>query len=134
MEIGEVSRLSKLPSSTLRYYEEKGLIQSVARKGLKRVFMPDIIQKLALITLGRNAGLSLEEIGAMLLPDGLQVDRQLLLAKADELDKNIAEMTAMRDGLRHAAACKAPNHLECNTFLRLLNIAGKRWGRPQSKN
>lgn len=132
MEIGEVAKLSKLPASTLRFYEEKGLIQSTGRNGLKRVFASDVIQKLALITLGRNAGLSLEEIRKMLLPDGLQVDRQVLLSKADALDKQITEMTMMRDGLRHAAACKAPNHLECKTFLRLLNIAGKRWRRPQS--
>lgn len=134
MEIGEISKLSKLPTSTLRFYEEKGLIQSIGRKGLKRIFAPEVVEKLALITLGRNAGLSLDEIGGMLLPQGLQVDRILLLSKADDLDKKISEMTAMRDGLRHAAACKAESHLECQKFRRLLNIAGKRWGRPKSKS
>jgi hypothetical protein len=29
----------------------------------------------------------------------------------------------MRDGLRHAAACSAPSHMECPTFRRLLGIA-----------
>ncbi len=134
MEIGEVSKHSKLPASTLRFYEEKGLIHSIGRNGLKRIFSPDIMQKLALITLGRNAGLSLEEISEMLLPQGIQIDRQLLLSKAEDLDKKISEMTAMRNGLRHAAACKAPSHLECPTFLRLLNIASKRWGKPKSKS
>jgi len=131
MEIGEVSKLSGLPASTLRFYEEKGLIDSIGRKGLKRLFAPTIIEKLALITLGRNAGLSLEEISSMLLPQGLKVDRQLLLARADDLDQKIAEMTAMRDGLRHAAVCKAPSHMQCPKFLRLLNVASKRWGRPK---
>lgn len=134
MEIGEVSKRSKLPASTLRFYEEKGLIHSIGRNGLKRIFAPDILQKLALITLGRNAGLSLEEISEMLLPQGIQIDRQLLLSKAENLDKKISEMTAMRNGLRHAAACKAPSHLECPTFLRLLNIASKRWSKPQSRS
>lgn len=133
MNIGEVSKLSKLPASTLRYYEEKGLIRSIGRKGLKRVFSTDVIEKLALITLGQNAGLSLDEIGKMLLSQGLKIDRDLLLSRADDLDKKILEMTAMRDGLRHAAACKAPSHLECEKFLRILNISGKRWGRPQDK-
>lgn len=132
MEIGEVSKRSNLPASTLRFYEEKGLIHSIGRKGLKRIFAPDILQKLALITLGRNAGFSLEDIGEMLQPQGVQIDRQVLLSKAEDLDKKISEMTAMRNGLRHAAACKAPNHLECPTFLRLLNIASKRWGKPQA--
>ena len=130
MEIGEVSKQSGLPASTLRFYEEKGLIHSIGRKGLKRLFAPTIVEQLALITLGRNAGLSLEEISSMLLPQGLQVDRPLLLERADDLDKQIAEMTAMRDGLRHAAVCKAPSHMQCPKFLRLLNIASKRRGRP----
>jgi hypothetical protein len=29
----------------------------------------------------------------------------------------------MRDGLRHAAVCKAPSHMECPKFRRLLGIA-----------
>lgn len=143
MDIGEVSKIVKLPASTLRYYEEKGLIQSIGRNGLKRVYASDIIQRLALITLGRNAGLSLNEIASMLLANnskaanthtqGVNIDRQLLLLKADELDKKINNMTAMRDGLRHAAACSADNHLACPKFLRLLNIASKRKRRAKSK-
>lgn len=133
MDIGLVSKLSRLPVSTLRYYEEKGLIQSIGRKGLRRYFAQDVVDTLALISLGRNAGLSLDQIGEMLLPQGVQVDRGLLLSKANELDKKILEMTAMRDGLRHAAACKAENHMVCPKFLRLLNIAGKKWTRPMSK-
>jgi hypothetical protein len=29
----------------------------------------------------------------------------------------------MRDGLRHAVACRAPSHMECPTFQRLLRAA-----------
>ena len=133
MEIGEVSKFSKRPASTLRFYEEKGLIQSIGRNGLKRLFSTDVIQKPALISLGRSAGLSLDEINQMLLPEGLQVDRQLLLSKADKLDKKILEMTAMRNGLRHAAACKAPSHMECSKFRRLMDVAGKKCRRPKNK-
>ena len=66
MDIGKVSRWSGLPASTLRYYEEKGLIRSIGRNGLKRVFSESVIQRLALIALGREAGFSLDEIAAML--------------------------------------------------------------------
>ena len=126
MDIGEVAKESGLPASTLRFYEEKGLIQSTGRHGLRRLFAANVIQRLALITLGRNAGLSLDEIGAMFTPEGPNIDRTLLAAKADELDKKIKELTAMRDGLRHAASCPAPNHLECPKFMRLLGIAGRK--------
>lgn len=120
-DIAEVARRSGLPASTLRYYEEKGLIASAGRHGLRRVFRADILQRLALIALGRAAGLSLDEISRMFAPDGgLEVDRALLSARADELDARIRQLAAMRDGLRHAAACPAPSHLACPSFQRLL--------------
>lgn len=133
MDIGEVAKASGLPASTLRFYEEKGLIQSNGRNGLRRLFSANVIERLALISLGRNAGFSLDEIGEMFTPEGPDINRKLLAAKADELDRKIKELTAMRDGLRHAAACKAPNHFECPKFLRLLHAAGKNQARQPNK-
>lgn len=121
MDIAEVARASGVPASTLRFYEEKGLIAAVGRRGLRRVFDPRVLERLALIALGRSAGFSLDEIAQMFAPDGRpQIDRRALAAKAEELDGTIRKLTAMRNGLRHAAVCPAPSHLECPTFRRLL--------------
>jgi DNA-binding transcriptional MerR regulator len=133
IDITEVSKASGLPASTLRFYEEKGLIQSSGRLGLRRLFNANVIERLALISLARNAGFSLDEIGEMFTPQGPDINRELLLTKADELDKKIKELTAMRDGLRHAAACDAPSHFECPKFLRLLRVAGKNRLRKPNK-
>lgn len=124
MDITEVARQSGVPASALRFYEEKGLIASVGRQGLRRLFNPDVLERLALIALGRSAGFSLDEIARMFAPDGHpQIDRQLLADKAEELDKTIRKLSAMRDGLRHAAACRAPSHMECPKFRRILGLA-----------
>jgi DNA-binding transcriptional MerR regulator len=124
MDINEVARASGVPASTLRYYEEKGLIASVGRRGLRRTFEPRVVERLALIALGRAAGFSLEEIARIFAPDGRpRIDRRMLAGKADELDRTIRQLSAMRDGLRHAAACPAPSHLECPTFRRLMSAA-----------
>jgi DNA-binding transcriptional MerR regulator len=124
LDIGEVAQRSGLPASTLRYYEEKGLIATTGRRGLRRLFDPGVLERLGLIALGRAAGFSLDEIARMFASNGrARIDRQLLAAKADELDAKIRELTAMREGLRHAAACKAPSHMECPTFRRLLSAA-----------
>jgi DNA-binding transcriptional MerR regulator len=124
MDITEVARRSGVPASTLRFYEEKGLIASIGRRGLHRLFDPRVLERLALIALGRAAGFSLDEIALMFAPDGKpRIDRRVLAAKAEELDKTIRELTAMRDQLRHAAACPAPSHLECPTFRRFLRAA-----------
>lgn len=126
MDIAEVARRAGVPASTLRFYEDKGLIASVGRQGLRRVFDAAVLERLALIAMGRAAGFSLDEIGAMFAPDGrLQIDRSVLTGKADELDRTIRQLITMRDGLRHAAVCKAPSHLECPTFRRIMKAAGR---------
>ena len=124
MDITEVARRSGLPASTLRYYEEKRLIRSVGRSGLRRVFAPDVLERLSLIALGRAAGFALDDIARMFSPDGrVRIDRQMLAAKATQLDETIHRLAALRRGLRHAANCPASSHMECPTFRRLLREA-----------
>ena len=124
MDIAEVSRQSGVAASAIRFYEEKGLIASTGRRGLRRLFDAGVLDRLALVALGRAAGFSLDEIARMFAPDGrLRIDRAVLAAKAGELETRIARLSAMRDGLRHAAACPARSHLECPSFRRLLRAA-----------
>jgi DNA-binding transcriptional MerR regulator len=124
LDISEVAQRAGVPASTLRFYEEKGLIASTGRQGLRRRFDPGVLERLALIALGSAAGFSLDEIARMFAPDGRpRIDRRALAAKADELDATIRELGALRDGLRHAAKCPARSHLECPTFRRLLERA-----------
>ncbi|WP_443190239.1 helix-turn-helix domain-containing protein [Pseudomonas indica] len=139
MDIAEVAKRSGIPASTLRFYEKKGLIVSLSQQGTRRWFGPGILDQLALISLGQAAGLSLDEIRSMFSPDGTpNIDRQLLATKADEIDALIKRLEAMSKGLRHAAACPAPSHLECPTFKRLLKAASsgvieRRWNRAALK-
>lgn len=125
MTIGEVAGRSGLPSSTLRYYEEKGLIRSIGRRGLSRVFRADVLQQLSLIALGQSAGFSLNDIAAMLDADGQPaIDRRRLTEKADELDRTIERLSAVRDELRRAASCPAARHIECSMFQKMLKATG----------
>ena len=127
LDITEVAQRTGVAASTLRFYEEKGLIASVGRRGLRRQFAPGVLERLALIGLGRSAGFSLGEIGRMFAPDGqIRIDRQMLVAKVEELDRTIAKLSALRKGLRHAAACPAPSHMECPNFRRHLQAAAVR--------
>jgi hypothetical protein len=80
---------------------------------LRRVFDPDVLERLELIA-----------IALMFAPDGrLRIDRQMLAAKAEELDGTIRKLTELRDGLRHAAVCPEPSHMECPNFRRVLRAA-----------
>lgn len=127
MDIGTLSARTGLPASALRYYEEIGLITSAARHGLRRQFGPDALQRLSLVALGKSAGFRLQDIAAMLGKDGTpDLPRDALRARADALDRQARNLTALSNALRHAADCPAPTHLECPTFRRLLRIAVRR--------
>ncbi|HEX8374290.1 MAG TPA: helix-turn-helix domain-containing protein [Geminicoccaceae bacterium] len=121
VDIAELAKRSGLPASALRFYEEKGLIASIGRRGLRRLFDPGALERLAVIGLARAAGFTLDEIARLLAPAAAGgIDRGMLRAKADELDLKVRRLGALSAGLRHAAECAAPSHLECPKFRRLL--------------
>jgi hypothetical protein len=59
----------------------------------------------------------------MFAPDGRpRIDRRMLSAKADALDRSIRKLGAVRD----AAVCPAPSHMDCPTFRRYLRAASSK--------
>ncbi len=126
LDIGEVAHRSGNTPSALRHYEKLGLISSVARQGLRRQFLPEVLLQLRLISMGQLAGFSLTDIAGMFGRDrALDLPVEKLHQKADELDRQIEQLTMLSNTLRHVADCPAPSHLECPTFLRLLKVSGK---------
>lgn len=121
MDIADVAKRTGVPASTLRYYQKIGLLQSLAGHGQRRQFAADVEDRLALIALGQAAGFSLDEVGAMLVD--LQVDRHMLVTRADEIDAQVKRLQAMSKGLRHAAQCPEKDHLACPTFRRLMKVS-----------
>lgn len=124
MDISEVVRRTGIAASALRFYEKKGLIVPVSSQGMRRQYAPAVVDRLALIALGQAGGFSLDEISDMFARDGTStIDRALLVAKADEVEATIVQLQAIVQGLRHAAVCPVENHMQCETFNRLLKIA-----------
>lgn len=127
LDIGEVCERAGLRPSALRYYEDVGLISSVCRNGLRRQFAPGIIMQLALISMGKSAGFSLDEISGMFGGDEKpDLPRATLHRKANELDRQIVKLKAMRDVVQHVADCPASTHMECPTFQRLIKLSANR--------
>jgi DNA-binding transcriptional MerR regulator len=126
LDIAEVSERSGTPPSTLRYYEEIGLITSQARHGLRRQYGPETLLQLSLIALGKSAGFPLSQIAGMFDRSGEpQLARAELHQRADALDQQVRQLTTLRNALRHVADCPAPSHMECPTFRRLVRMAGR---------
>ena len=123
LDISDVVEASGIPASALRYYESLRLIVPAGRHGLRRQYEPEVLQKLALIAMGRSAGLSLDEISKMLCGNAtLDIPRENLRQRANALDNKAREMNALATMMRHVADCPAPSHLKCPTFLKLLRI------------
>lgn len=133
LDIGEVSRQSGLTASALRFYEQKGLIRSIGRAGLRRQFHPSVLERLALIRLGQAAGLSLEEIHCMFDDHGtLAINRELLLNKAELIARTIQRLQQIEHNLRHVVHCPHQQHLQCHSFQKLLH-PDETPGNPQAK-
>ena len=92
-----------------------------------------MIERLALVALGRAAGFSLDELASMINQGPkTSLTKERLAAKAAQLDVLIRQLTATRDGLRHALECKAPDFMECPHFRRVLSAAAAQRMEPLS--
>lgn len=132
IDIGVLSRRSGLPPATLRYYEEIGLIRSVTRHGMRRQFEPQTVAQLALISMGKLAGFSLADIKGMFAGDGTpRLPRDELHRRADALDRQIRDLTRLRDMMHHVADCPADTHLDCPKFTRLMEFAARARAKPR---
>src|SRR5438132_10510779 len=66
LPIGAVARLSGKAPSSIRYYEEIGLLEAPERVSGRRRYPPTVLRTLAVIGTAQRAGLSFEEIGLLL--------------------------------------------------------------------
>ena len=107
MLIGEVSDRSGLATSTIRYYEELGLIEPVGRESGHRLFAEEAPRRLRTITAAREAGFSLTEIGRLLSSQAEGTDewRSLVEAKIDSVETRIERLEAVARTLRESLEC-----------------------------
>lgn len=110
--IAEVARLTGLPSTTLRYYEEIGLIPPPERSDSGyRLFDDRAVERLAFIARAKTFGCTLEEIGE--LTEAWDADapgpaterlRVAVERKIAKLEAKLAETSAFLVDLRGALA------------------------------
>lgn len=124
LDIAEVADRSGVSTSGLRYYEKRKLIESVTRNGLRRQYEPEVLRELALITLAKSAGFTLDEVGAVLQrPGATVIPRDALLDRADSLERQAERLVNLAYMLRHVSNCPLENHFDCKRFQKLLKVA-----------
>ena len=130
LDIGDVAKRAGVPASTLRFYEKKGLIRPIVRRGLRRQYAESVLHTLDLIAMGQVAGFTLNEIATMLNKDGrTAIDRTRLEQQAHHIDSTIQRLQLLSRGLRHVAGCRAPEQTECDQFKHMM-ARGLRLFRP----
>ena len=91
--ISELAESLELSPSTIRYYEEKGLISPERTPGNQRVYTPKDRARLKLILRGKRFGCSLEEIAEIIGLANTEVSEASQIQKSlDYADRKIAEV------------------------------------------
>src|ERR1700722_4320631 len=116
LTIGELARLAGRRASSIRYYEQLGLLPQPTRVGGQRRYGPDYLPLLTIIAPAQRAGLSLDQIKCMLRPSAAESVSALRRAATSRLPLLAAEIDRAeraRQWLEHAAGCECPSLPDC---------------------
>ncbi len=115
LTIGEVARAAGVAATTLRYYEQIGLVPAPARLGGQRRYDDSVLARLEVIRLCKSAGFALEEIQLLFADDapGRPVSRALAEAKLAEIDARMASLARARAVIEWGMRCTCPSIDAC---------------------
>ncbi|MEM6107819.1 MerR family transcriptional regulator [Mycobacterium sp. 050272] len=115
LTIGDVARETGVAATTLRYYEQIGLLPSPARLSGRRRYDDSILARLEVIRLCKSAGFTLEEIQLLFADDapGRPASRALAQAKLAEIDDQIASLARARAVIEWGMSCTCPSIDAC---------------------
>ena len=123
LTIGQVSKKTGLASSAIRYYEHEGLIPKAPKEGGRRVYEPEILDRLALIELAKQAGMTIRETKRLLGGlDGRRPAAQTWLRltrdKLEEVENRIQSLEQMKHVLSVMMSCECPTLDDCGRAIR----------------
>lgn len=115
LTIGEVARRADVAPTTLRYYEQIGLLARPARISGQRRYDESVLARLEVIRMCKVAGFSLDEIVVLFADDatGRPASRALAEAKIAEIDCRIESLVGARQVIEWGMACTCPTISDC---------------------
>ncbi|MDR3660883.1 MAG: MerR family transcriptional regulator [Mycobacterium sp.] len=113
--ISEVAMRADVAATTLRYYEQIGLIPAPVRVGGQRRYDGSILDRLHVIRLCKTAGFALDEIQLLFADDapGRPASRALAETKLAEIDARISELQSARALIEWGMQCTCPSIDAC---------------------
>jgi DNA-binding transcriptional MerR regulator len=115
LTIGQVSSLSGVSRSAIRFYEARGVLRPPERVSGRRRYRREVLRELAVIKATQAAGFSLDEIREVLRADRHSGERMRELARrrAPKVEREIARLREVRRWLRTAERCACRDLREC---------------------
>ena len=104
--IGDVARRAGVATSTVRYYERRGLLQADARQSGQRRYRPDTLRLLVFIGMLQDAGLSLDDIDGVLRANSVDEWKKIGIRRLEVLEQEIARLENARTYLQGALLCR----------------------------
>lgn len=122
MRIGELSRRSKVPATTIRYYEDLGLLPAPRRVSGRRDYAEGDVELLLAIRGLQLAGFKLTEIRDVVQgwsrgEGTIEGWRDVAGAKLAEIDRSIDELIKTRALLARAIDCRCDRGAEACVLL-----------------
>jgi MerR family redox-sensitive transcriptional activator SoxR len=126
LRIGEVARAAGISTSALRYYEKIGLVAAPIRVSKRRQYDPQVVGRVRIILLAREAGFSVRETrtffeGFPLATTSTRRWREMAERKASELDHLIARIERMKVILRASFHCACREMTDCERLVAAKN-------------
>jgi len=115
MSIGELSERTGVPATTLRYYDELGLVRPAARAAGRRLYAASAVKDVGVILFFREIGFSLAEIGR-LVGGERQWRQEIIDRKLAELAEQQHRIEVARTALEHGLRCPASEPMKCSRF------------------
>jgi DNA-binding transcriptional MerR regulator len=106
LTIGDVARRAGVATSTVRFYERRGLLQADARRSGQRRYRPETLRRLVFIGMLQDAGLSLDDIIGVLDATSVEEWKAIARQRLAVLDDAIARLQRARDYLDGALLCR----------------------------
>lgn len=112
--IGDVARRAGVATSTVRYYERRGLLRPDARESGQRRYRPETLRILVFIGMLQDAGLSLDDIDGVLNAASISEWKDIGHRRLEALNDEIARLENARAYLQGALMCRFDHPLtEC---------------------
>ena len=112
LSIGEVADLVGVATSTLRYYERRGLAIADTRVSGQRRYQPATVRRIVFVQMLQDAGLSLDDIEGLLTADDNASWKVIARQRLARLNDEIAQLTHSRDLLDSALLCRYDHPLD----------------------